>query len=330
MADTQLGHRSPSPQTTAPPLMTIEDSAKTPHLIEIPRIPDARGNLSFIQRCATGVTFDISRTYWIYDVPADADRHGRALRNTAEVIVPLAGAFDVTLDDGLGGARRYHLDRPYRGLYVPPMRWRVIDNFTTNSVAFVLASTIYDEADYISDYHDFVHEVANSRDSLKTPTPSPAIREHNAEKCVREADIHCISSVDNCRLIDLPRHVHANGSLTVAQNDSISPMKIRRAFYIYDVPADTARGGHSHHNSQQMIIAVGGSFDVTLDDGVQRRTYTLNRPYRALYVTPGIWRTMDNFSSGSVCLVLTDTEYAESDYVRDYDDFRRLTEAKKR
>lgn len=100
--------------------MTIEDSAMTPHLIEIPRIPDARGNLSFIQRGIPGVPFDISRTYWIYDVPADADRHGRALRNTAEIIVPLAGAFDVTLDDGHGGTRRYHLDRPYRGLYVPP------------------------------------------------------------------------------------------------------------------------------------------------------------------------------------------------------------------
>lgn len=78
-----------------------------------------------------------------------------------------------------------------------------------------------------------------------------------------------------------------------------------------------------------MIIAVGGSFDVTLDDGAQRRTYTLNRPYRALFVTPGIWRTMDNFSSGSVCLVLTDTEYDESDYVRDYNEFQRLTRGPK-
>ncbi len=307
-----------------------EDSAKTPHLIEIPRIPDARGNLSFIQRGTTGVNFDISRTYWIYDVPADADRHGRALRNTAEVIVPLAGAFDVTLDDGHGGTRRYHLDRPYRGLYVPPMRWRVIDNFTTNSVAFVLASTIYDAADYISDYDDFVREAALRRDTDIISKLDSTTQTDYTEECSRESDVHCNSSVDNCRLIDLPRHIHAHGSLTVAQNDSITPMTIHRAFYIYDVPADTARGGHSHHRSQQMIIAVGGSFDVTLDDGVQRRTYTLNRPYRALFVTPGIWRTMDNFSSGSVCLVLTDTEYAESDYVRDYDDFRRLTEAKKR
>ena len=309
--------------------MTIEDSAKTPHLIEIPRIPDARGNLSFIQRGATGVTFDISRTYWIYDVPADADRHGRGLQNTAEIIVPLAGAFDVTLDDGHGGTRRYHLDRPYRGLYVPPMRWRVIDNFTTNSVAFVLASTIYDANDYISDYNDFVQKAAYRRDATAISAPCAAAQNTVAVEFAQEADIHSTSSVDNCRLIDLPRHIHAHGSLTVAQNDSSIPMEIRRAFYIYDVPADTARGGHSHHRSQQMIIAVGGSFDVTLDDGIQRRTYTLNRPYRALYVTPGIWRTMDNFSSGSVCLVLTDTEYAESDYVRDYDDFKRLTQSKK-
>lgn len=309
--------------------MTIEDSVQTPHLIEIPRIPDARGNLSFIQRSSSGVTFDIMRTYWIYDVPADADRNGRALQTTAEIIVPLAGAFDVTLDDGNGGTRRYHLDRPYRGLYVPPMRWRVIDNFTTNSVAFVLASTIYDADDYISDYNDFVSEVKRRLEAKSSPTPKNAAQETEAEEHLPKTDIHSTSSVDNCRLIDLPRHTHAHGSLTVVQNDNIIPMKIRRAFYIYDVPADTARGGHSHHRSRQMIIAVGGSFDVTLDDGVQRRTYTLNRPYRALYVTPGVWRTMDNFSSGSVCLVLTDTEYAESDYVRDYDNFKRLTQSKK-
>lgn len=309
--------------------MTIEDSAMTPHLIEIPRIPDARGNLSFIQRGIPGVPFDISRTYWIYDVPADADRHGRALRNTAEIIVPLAGAFDVTLDDGHGGTRRYHLDRPYRGLYVPPMRWRVIDNFTTNSVAFVLASTIYDETDYISDYNNFVHEAICCQEAKKVSTPCIAEQVYNTEEFARETDIHHTSSVDNCRLIDLPRHAHAHGSLTVAQNDSDSPMEIRRAFFIYDVPADTARGGHSHHHSQQMIIAVGGSFDVTLDDGAQRRTYTLNRPYRALFVTPGIWRTMDNFSSGSVCLVLTDTGYDESDYVRDYNEFQCLTRGPK-
>ena len=301
----------------------------TSHLIEIPRIPDARGNLSFVQNGATGVPFDITRTYWIYDVPADADRHGRALRHTAEIIVPLAGAFDVALDDGHGGTRRYHLDRPYRGLYVPPMRWRVIDNFATNSVAFVMASTIYDAGDYISDYKDFKAEMsANAADNAYQATdtasrqPQPAVAGHAA------TDVHKTSSVNECRLIDLPRHIHAHGSLTVAQNDAAIPMEIRRAFYIYDVPADTARGGHSHHNSRQMIIAVGGSFDVTLDDGVQRRTYTLNRPYRALYVAPGIWRTMDNFSSGSVCLVLTDTTYNESDYVRDYGEFSKLATPK--
>lgn len=307
--------------------MINEALADTPHLIEIPRNLDARGNLSFVQNNTTSVPFDIARTYWIYDVPADADRDGRALRHTAEIIIPLAGAFDVALDDGLGNIRRYHLNRPYRGLYIPSMRWRVINNFTTNSVAFVLASTIYDANDYISEHKAFMDEVRKSATDIACDTDTDTQKNESGNKA--PTDVHSTSSVDHCRLIDLPRNIHKHGSLTVVQNDLVTPMQIRRAFYIYDVPADTARGGHSHHHSQQMIIAVGGSFDVTLDDGVQRRTYTLNRPYRALYVTPGIWRTMDNFSSGSVCLVLTDTIYSEDDYVRDYDTFVELTSPKR-
>lgn len=99
-------------------------------------------------------------------------------------------------------------------------------------------------------------------------------------------------------------------------------------FYLYDVPGDSNRGGHSHHVARELIIAAGGSFDVTLDDGCDKRVYTLNRPYRALYVEAGIWRSIDNFSSGSVCLVLTSELFDEADYVRDYATFRQLTSCK--
>ena len=125
-------------------------------LIELPKIEDARGNLSFIQAPDT-LPFELKRTYWIYDVAGGNSREGHAFRSQEEVIVALSGSFDVVLDDGVNH-RRYHLCRSYYGLYVPRMIWREMDNFSTNSVALVLSSTCYDEADYITDYAIFQNE----------------------------------------------------------------------------------------------------------------------------------------------------------------------------
>lgn len=144
-------------------------------------------------------------------------------------------------------------------------------------------------------------------------------------------DSHATSSVDECRLIELPRERHANGSLTVAENgEARMPFAVRRVFYLYDVPADAERGGHSHHCARELMVALSGSFDVTLDDGCRRRTFSLNRPYRALYVPAGLWRTIDNFSGGAVCLVLTSERYDPDDYVRQYDRFMELTSPKRK
>lgn len=125
-------------------------------LIELPKIEDARGNLSFIQAPDT-LPFELKRTYWIYDVAGGNSREGHAFRSQEEVIVALSGSFDVVLDDGVN-RRRYHLCRSYYGLYVPRMIWREMDNFSTNSVALVLSSTCYDDADYITDYAIFQNE----------------------------------------------------------------------------------------------------------------------------------------------------------------------------
>ncbi len=135
---------------------TETQSSKAPRLVEIARVADPRGNLSFVQHPGA-CPFEIERVYWLYDVPADSVRHGRALRKTDELIVPMSGAFDVTVDagDGLAPAT-YHLDRCFQGLYVPAGTWRSISRFVTNSVAMVLASTTYDEADYIADYDEFI------------------------------------------------------------------------------------------------------------------------------------------------------------------------------
>ena len=139
---------------------------------------------------------------------------------------------------------------------------------------------------------------------------------------------HQISLIDDCHIITLERHSHQNGSLSVVENSDKFPFSIRRIFYLYDIPGDSERGGHSHHEAQELIIAVSGCFDVTLSDGHTSKKFTLNRPYNALYIPVGVWRSIDNFSSGSVCLVLTSLEYSEDDYVREYDRFLSLTSRK--
>ena len=128
-------------------------TSNKPHIIDLPKVTDPRGNLSFIQN-SDQIPFDIQRTYWIYDVPGGMFRNGHAFRTQHEFIVALSGSFDVVLHDGVE-EKRIHLSRSYYGLYVPPMTWRSIDNFSTNSVAIVLSSTLYDENDYIRDFEEF-------------------------------------------------------------------------------------------------------------------------------------------------------------------------------
>lgn len=130
------------------------------------------------------------------------------------------------------------------------------------------------------------------------------------------------SSVYDCTIIEFDQH-HSNrkGNLTVVENAKTVPFDVKRTYYLYDVPGGESRGGHAHKELRQLIIAASGSFAVTLDDGNVKRTFTLNRPYQGLYVVPGIWGTLDDFSSGAVCLVLASHGYDEGDYIRDYNDF---------
>ncbi len=128
-------------------------------------------------------------------------------------------------------------------------------------------------------------------------------------------------SLSDCQLIDLPKIVDARGNLTFIEGGRHVPFDIKRVYYLYDVPGGAERGGHAHKDLHQLIIAMSGSFDIVLDDGRQKKRMHLNRSYYGLYVCPMIWREMDNFSSGAVCLVLASNTYDESDYYRDYGDF---------
>lgn len=127
--------------------------------------------------------------------------------------------------------------------------------------------------------------------------------------------------LDTCRIIDLPKIADPRGNLTFVEGNNHIPFDIRRVYYLYDVPGGSERGGHAHKALHQLIIAMSGSFDVVLYDGRENKRFHLNRSYNGLYVCPMIWRELDNFSSGSVCLVLASNLYDEADYYRDYNDY---------
>jgi hypothetical protein len=128
-------------------------------------------------------------------------------------------------------------------------------------------------------------------------------------------------SLESCKIVELPKIVDPRGNLTFLEGNRHVPFAIERVYYLYDVPGGAERGGHAHLGLHQLIIAMSGSFDVVLDDGHATRRFHLNRSYYGLYVCPMIWRELDNFSSGSVCLVLASNRYDEADYIRDHGEF---------
>ena len=130
------------------------------------------------------------------------------------------------------------------------------------------------------------------------------------------------TTIYDCAIIELDRH-HSDrkGDISVVENNISIPFPVKRIYYLYDIPGGEKRGAHAHKNLQQLIIAVSGSFDVTVDDGNDKRTFNLNRPYQGLHMVSGIWRELHNFSSVSVCLVLASEVYDENDYIRDYKEF---------
>ena len=129
--------------------------------------------------------------------------------------------------------------------------------------------------------------------------------------------------LEDCRIIELPKIHDPHGNLTFVESNNQIPFNIQRVYHVYDVPGGAERGGHAHKNLHQFIVAMSGSFDITLDDGKDKRKFHLARSYYGLYVCPMIWREIDNFSSGSVLMCLASEKYDESDYFRRYDDFMR-------
>lgn len=284
-----------------------QDVPEVGRMLRLPKIIDDRGNLSFIEE-SLHIPFKIARAYWIYDVPGGEVRGSHAFRRQEEFIVAISGSFDVVLDDGASQAR-YPLNRSYMGVYVPPMTWRTLENFSTNSLCLVLSSMPYDPEDYIWDYEAF-------RRMPRVEGSMPLQRGADVP-----ASVSLPSTVYGCNIFELPKVHNRSGNLTALNNRVEVPFDVKRVYYTYDIPSGAVRGGHAHRKLQQYLVAAGGSFDVLLDDGNTRKLAHLDRPDYALHIVPGIWRELLNFSSCAVCLVLASEKYDEADYIRHYDDF---------
>lgn len=278
-------------------------------IIELPKFLDVRGNLSFAEELKH-MPFGIRRVYWLYDVPGGVARGGHAEKNNEELIIALSGAFEIVVDDGVH-TKTFVLNRSYYGLYIPKGLWREIKEFSTNALALEFGSIPYSPDDYIRDYDAYKEYVRSEHQSIQIE-PLP----------IRSSHIIGKYSVFDCTMVELDRH-HSdrNGNLTVVENGTTLPFDIKRVYYIYDVPGGESRGAHAHRELEQLIVAASGSFTVTLDDGKSKRSFFLNRPYQGLYVKPGLWRDLVDFSSGAVAMVLASDVYKKEDYIRDYNEF---------
>lgn len=287
--------------------MSINDC----RIIELPKYLDARGNLSFAQNFDQ-IPFEIKRTYWLYDVPGGIARGGHAEIENEELVIALSGSFEIVVDDG-EQQKSFTLNRSYYGLYIPKGLWREIRDFSTNALALEFGSTPYTPNDYIRDYETF----KVYRKAEKSLSADSRIVVEDKQQIKNE-----MFNVFDSTIIELGKH-HSDrrGNLTVIENGSTFPFDVKRVYYLYDVPGGESRGSHAHRDLEQLIVAASGSFKVTLDDGTYKRTFFLNRPYQGLYVKPGMWRDLEDFSSGAVCMVLASDVYRAEDYIRSYDDF---------
>ncbi len=280
-------------------------------IIELPKIIDKRGNLSFVE-AGRHIPFAIQRVYWIYDIPGGQTRgRGHAFCTQHEVVIALSGSFDVTLDTGQG-KRTYSLNRSYQALYIPNMTWRMLSNFSTNAICLVLSSTPYDDGDYIRNYQEFKRRVGEE-----------LFIEQPLSNAITPSLENQYNTVYDCTFVELPVVKNRAGNITPVQGNEVIPFDIKRVFYIYDIPNGVRRGMHAHKHCHEILVAVSGSFEVELDDGANKRTVLLNRAMYGLHIPPGVWATEKEYSSGVVCLALASEVYDEEDYINSYSDFKK-------
>lgn len=282
-------------------------------MIQFPIISDPRGNLTFIES-ENHIPFSIQRVFWIYDVPGGETRGGHAYRKNEEIIIALSGSFDVVTSEN-GEKTRHTLNRSYSGLYIRPMIWRHLENFSTNALALIISSNFFSEKEYIRDENLITKEEKQISNTQQQTFIEP--KDNQVEFDAKK------TTIENCNFINLGMAHGEKGNITVLENLKNIPFKIERVYYLYDVPGGEERGGHAHKKLRQFIIAAMGSFDVIIDDGYSKKTIHLNRSFNCLEIVPGIWRELVNFSSGSICLVMASASYDEEDYFRNYSHYKK-------
>jgi len=287
------------------------------YIFDLPKIEDSRGNLSFLEE-GKQIPFKIARVYWIYDVPSGQKRGSHAFKTQDEILIAVSGSFDVVLNDG-ANSRKYQMNRAYRALYIPSGTWRYLENFATNSVCLVVSSGAYNENEYIRNFREYKKYLKSIDNAVSHVLPEPG-----ETKYAESEDISLQSSVDDCHISELPVVKNRAGNLTSVHNSVEIPFDVKRIFFVYDIPYGKTRGMHAHKHCHEFLLAVGGSFDVELEDGRNKRVVSLNRPMQGIHILPGIWTKETNYSSGAVCLVLTSETYTEDDYIRKYSDFKNL------
>jgi len=280
-------------------------------MIELPKVVDKRGNLSFLE-AKEHIPFSIAQVYWIYDIPGGQQRGSHAFKSQHEIIIALSGSFDVLIDDGQE-KRKYTLNRSYQALYVPNMMWRSIENFSTNSLCLVISSGAYSESEYIRNYKVF------KKSALSGNYPSLLHSESRDEKSVLKSEYN---TVFDCSLIEFPVIRNRAGNITPVHGCENIPFSIQRVFYIYDIPTAEKRGMHAHKQCHEILVAASGSFEVELDDGINKKTILLNRPMYGLHIPPGVWATEKEYSSGAICLALASDKYETEDYINTYSEFK--------
>jgi len=282
-------------------------------LIHFPIISDPRGNLTFIES-NNHIPFTIQRVFWIYDVPGGETRGGHAYTTNEEIIIALSGSFDViTLEND--ETTRHTLNRSYSGMYVPPLTWRHLENFSTNALALIISSNFFSEEDYIRE-----KKLISSERKKISNTKQKTFIQSKVNQVKLDSKK---TTIEDCNSINIGVIHKEKGNITVLENLKNIPFKIERIYYLYDVPGGEERGGHAHKKLRQFIVAAMGSFDVIIDDGQSKKTIQLNRSFNCLEIVPGIWRELVNFSSGSICLVMASHSYDETDYFRNYSHYQK-------
>jgi hypothetical protein len=262
-------------------------------VVSLPQVPEPRGKLTALEELAD-LPFRIGTIRWLYDAYAGASWMSHAdLGET--FIVALSGSVDAVVGQGRLDDARVRLQRASVGLHVSSgVGWR-IDDVSTNSVALVIG-----------------------------PDQGGARRVGlHAAGSADEVGMDLDSTIDDCRRIEFPRDRQRHVTTSTVTSFADVPFRVARVYYLHDVPGGARRGGHAHRELEEILVAVAGSFDVRLDDGRRAKTVRLDRAHTGVYVPTGIWRELENFSSGAICLVLASAPYDETEYIRDYDDFRR-------